>query len=504
MSCKAYKQLLDDFIDGELSETARNDVERHIRECIECRREVEFLQSLSRDVACLPKDIQPDKDLWSGIEAEIITAPRSKSEWCTSGGRDLERKWDRRKTATWGYRIAAAAMFGLLLLAGTYLALRKQTTKDSNPEVTSNAPEKKPSGTTRSQLRRSLDNRPGTTVDNTSGIIESQDVRKFISQPLDLFTRVFVSNYGIYAVRQDYDQSSLAVSGNFILGFDQNGTQEWIPPLPPGSTLVSVYPGDGHRLWAAYEVQEPEFQSVIAELDFGVDSQVRNIWKSYDLHISGFVIGPQGLIYAAGFRNDYSKTVAKLTKGQSITAELLHIIDTRTGEVRDLLPITLRPKFDSQLWVGKTLQQMNNLVDQTVIAVKSNGNFFITTDQTTVVASVRGLIKNEAIEYSSNGTVAKTWDLGKLEPDAYLNKIFVDVDDSILAEIIRYQDTGEADSLNRTMIERYLLRIDPNGRVTSYDPAFYYDEVIQGWIGQTRELITVIDGGRIQQIRLPF
>jgi len=72
MSCKAHKQLLDDFIDGELSETARNYVERHIRECLECRREIKFLWGLSHDVACLLKDIQPDKDLWSGIEAEII------------------------------------------------------------------------------------------------------------------------------------------------------------------------------------------------------------------------------------------------------------------------------------------------------------------------------------------------------------------------------------------------------------------------------------------------
>jgi len=507
MSCKACKQLLEDLIDGELSGAERFKVEQHIRECKECRREVEFLQCLSRDVACLPKGIQPDKDLWPGIEAEIIKAPRSKSEWCVRGRKDLEGKWERNKAAAWGWRIAVAAMLGLLLLAGTYLALRKQAAKDSNPKVTSNAPESEPSGNKKSPLSRSFDNRPDTTVDSRSGIIWSRDVREFTSQPFDLFDKVFVSNYGFYAVNQDRDQISLAVSRNYILRFDQNSTQAWIPPLPPGSTLISVYPGDGNRLWASYEVQEPEFQSVITELDFGVDSQVREIWNSYDLYISRFAIGPQGLIYAAGFQNDYNKAVAELTKGQSITTEFLHIIDTRTGEKQDLFPITLHPEFDSKLWVGQTVREMNNLVSHTVIAVKSNGNFFVTTDRTAVLASVRGLIKNEAVEYSSNGTVARMWDLGRLEPNAYLNKIFVDVDDSILAEIIRHPDTGSADSLNRSMIERYLFRVDPSGRITRFKPVFYSDEVIQGWIGQSRELITTIKGERMQQISihmLPF
>jgi hypothetical protein len=143
---------------------------------------------------------------------------------------------------------------------------------------------------------------------------------------------------------------------------------------------------------------------------------------------------------------------------------------------------------------------MTHLANNTVIAVKSNGNFFITIDQIKVPASVRGLIKNQAVEYCSDGTVAATWDLGSLEPDAYLNKIFVDMDDSILAEIIRFADTGARDSLSEAISERYLLRIDPGGGLTHYDPGLHSNEAILGWIGQTRKLVTAGDTGTRQQV----
>jgi hypothetical protein len=509
-------QLLDDFIDGELPGNKRPNVEQHIRECGGCGREAEFMRCLSRDAASLPKEIQPIKDLWPGIEAEITAVSFSKSGRDASKVKDLERKWKRHKTAALAWRIAAAALLATILLAGTYLILRKYNAENEKQTLISNAPEKKTSGITTSPSSRSVDRGAGAITQDKAGNLARPDIQAFGSHPpsgivtysLDLSARAFVSNYGIFAVRQDRDPVYLAVSRNFILGFDRSGTKEWASPLPPGSTLLSVYPGGGNRLWASYEVEEPEFQVAIAELYFGVDSQIRNIWTSFDLHVSAFVVSPQGLIYAAGFPNDFSKTVAKLKRGQSITAELLHIIDPKTDEERNLFPITLTPKFNSQLWAGQTVLEMTNLANQTVISIKSNGNFFVTIDQTSALASVRGLIKNEAVEYSPDGTIAATWDLGDLEPDAYLNKIFVDIDDSILAEIIRYADTGASDSPNEALIERYLLRIDPSGRVTHCDPGLYSNEAILGWIGQTEELVTVGDTGtRQQQVgirKLPF
>lgn len=511
-------ELLHDFIDGELSEAECCNIGRHIHECSECRGEAESLRRLSRDAASLPKKIQPDKDLWPGIEAAITAAPPSESEWGTSEGENHGYKQNRHKIVVRGWGIAAAVMIGVLLLAGTYLEFRKRTANNSDHESATNVSENITS--VNRQSVSSPGSRPGASVNDYSGAVTSQDAKAFrnlpsssmLTYPLDPGAQLFVSNHGIYAVAHDYridalgqvrDWHSLFINNlNLILSFDRNGTQSWIPPLPPGSYLSSVYPGGGNRLWAAYTSQEPEFQGVIAELDFGMDSEVRNVWKSRDLFIGRFAVGPQGLIYAAGVRSDIGETVGNLTEGQSVSVNLLHIIDPKTGKVQDLFPVTLHPDFDAELWAGTTTYQLAILTSHANIAVKSNGNFFITIDQTPALDSIQDIKKNEAVEYFTDGTAAGRWDLGNLESDTCLNRIFVDIDDSILAEIIRHEDSGDADSPNQTVAERRLFRIDPNGRVSPCNLSLYSNEVILGWMGQTGELVTGAREGKMQQITL--
>lgn len=507
MNCHACKLLLGEYIDGELPESEHQELGRHIRRCNACRQEVEFLERLSRDAAGLQKDIQPGRDLWPAIEAEISAQPREESSQRSNESRNDERKERRRKTAAWWWPIAAAIMIGLLVMAGAYLLSPKQPVTDSKTEGISAAIGKEAPAGAGSTLTRSPGTRRGAAIERATEIVENGLVRDFTSDPLDPFDRVFVSNYGIYVVRQDFDPSSGLVRKSFVLQFDRDGLRPWVPPVPVGSMLLSVYPGEGNRLSISYEIRKPQFHCEIASLDFGIDSQSRSLFKSSGLHVSGFVTGPNGLIYAAGFQNDYRKAVSKLAIGQSVTTEFLHIIDPQTGDMLDLFPVTLYRENDSQAGAGQTLQNMSSFADNSGIAVKSNGNFFVTTDVTSTLPAVRGLIKNEAVEYSPDGVAAKKWDLGILEPDAYLNKIFVDIDDSMLAEIIRYPDLGGTESLDQTLIERYLLRVEPDGRVTSYKPALYPNESIRGWIGKTQELVTVINEAEIKRIsihRIPF
>ncbi len=495
MRCEACKPLLDDFIDGDLPQNLHADVEQHLRECGECGWEAESLQRLSRHAASLPKSIQPGKDLWPEIEAEIRV-----------------KRGDHRKTAVWLWRIAAAAMLGSILLAGSYMVLRKQTGDNSRSAV-SKVFEKGPLDNVEEASTRKVDNTSGAVRNseppgpqNAGQSLSSNSPGASLTYPLDPSTRVFTSNYGIYAVREDRDPKSLAVSRNYILRFDKNGTQSWIPPLPPGSTVRSIYPGRENQFWVCWEVQQPAFQVGIAELEFGVDSQIKNLWKTGELFIAGFAVSPQGWIYASGFRNDLSRSIAKLIKGQSVTTELIHIIDPATGSERHIMPITLRPKFDSQLWAGQTALEMTSLATQTAIAVKSNGNFFVTIDRASALSSVGDLIKNQALEYSPDGSIAQKWELDDNEPNSYLNKIFVDVDDSVVAEIISYPDSRASNSLNEAK-DRYLLRLSLDGRVTRYNPAVYPNEVIYGWMGQKRELVTLLRGSGLQEInihKLPF
>ncbi len=478
-------RLLDDFIDGELPEIEGREVARHIQGCLECDREAESLRTLSHNAASLPRSIQPEKDLWPIIEAEILAASCPKDE----------RKHHRPKAVVWGWRIAAIAVLVSLVLAGTYLVTREKTARYPNQGVSSNAADKQSSGFTQPPLVQSLDNRSGAPDEKKAGITSSTDIPSgdnrqpdgILTYPLDSLTLLSVSNYGIYGIRVNLDPSHEFVS-NYIIRFDQNGTRSWTPPLPGGSLPISIYAGGGNRLWIAYDVNQPQFQTHIDEIDFGAESPARNIWRSGSLYLKQFVIGPQGFIYAAGYTSEFSKAVRKLTKGQSITAELVHIIDPITGEERHLFPTTIRPRFDTQSWASNTLLDANFLSPS--IAVKSNGNFFLSIDRKLASASVQDLIKNEAVEYSPDGTVAKTWKLGTLESNAYLNRIFVDVDDSMLAEILRYSDTARAETT--TILDRYFLKIDLGGRVTRYQPSFPLEEVIQGWVGQTRDLVTLV------------
>lgn len=514
MRCEVCMQLLDDFIDGALGRIRHRKVEQHLRECSACSREAEYLRLLSRSASSLPKDIQPEKNLWPGIKAGIIAEACSRDERDRSGGGELECNRERHKTAAWPWRIPVAAMLALTLMAGTYLGLRRHADDNSKQKAIYTVPDK-PSVVTRSSSSDSPDNRPAVVAGDETPIPAGPDSKVFGNPspsgptiyPLDLSAKAFVSNYGILAVHQDHDAVSNAVSHNLILRFDRDGRQEWIPPLPRGCKLLSVYPGRGDRLWASYEVEEPEFRAAIAELEFGIDSKVKDVWTSGSLHICRFVMSPQGLVYAAGFQNDFNKAVAELKKGQSITARIVYIIDPKTGKEINLFPITLTPPFHSRFWAAQTVQEMTHLANNTVLSVKSNGNFFATIDQTRVPTSVRALIKNQAVEYSSDGSVAATWDLGSLRPDDYLNTIFVDMDDSILAEIIRFAGPGAPVPSGEAVTERYLVRVEPGGRLTHYAPGLYSNEAILGWIGQTRELVTAGDTGTRQQIgirTLPF
>jgi hypothetical protein len=62
---------LDDWADDALEPEARLHVDAHLRSCDGCRMEAESLRRLREQAAALPREIQPARDLWAGIEARI-------------------------------------------------------------------------------------------------------------------------------------------------------------------------------------------------------------------------------------------------------------------------------------------------------------------------------------------------------------------------------------------------------------------------------------------------
>lgn len=104
---KAVQRLLDDYFDEELAVEEARAVEEHLMECSECQIELESLQALRRDASTLPRGIEPARDLWQEISADL----------------DTERLRDR---SIWSlrYPLAAAAMLVALLSSTLTLVIR--------------------------------------------------------------------------------------------------------------------------------------------------------------------------------------------------------------------------------------------------------------------------------------------------------------------------------------------------------------------------------------------
>lgn len=66
----AWTERLSEYVDGELTGTERESLERHLGTCVACRGVVEELRAVRERARALP-DRRPARDLWPGIEAAI-------------------------------------------------------------------------------------------------------------------------------------------------------------------------------------------------------------------------------------------------------------------------------------------------------------------------------------------------------------------------------------------------------------------------------------------------
>lgn len=71
MNCVEIRTRLNDYIDNDLPVPDRREVEQHIEACLSCRKELQGLQVLQSQVASLPREISPERDLWKDIEKRI-------------------------------------------------------------------------------------------------------------------------------------------------------------------------------------------------------------------------------------------------------------------------------------------------------------------------------------------------------------------------------------------------------------------------------------------------
>ena len=70
MTCQDHGHLLSGYVDGELSDDQRQEIETHLQECADCRRQFDELVSIKERLTMIKFKEPPDLELqryWSGV-----------------------------------------------------------------------------------------------------------------------------------------------------------------------------------------------------------------------------------------------------------------------------------------------------------------------------------------------------------------------------------------------------------------------------------------------------
>ena len=114
MKCKQIEKYVPDYFAGELEKDKKVLIEKHLKQCENCRKEVEELRILWDNIGKLP-DVQPDEELRSrfiekvdAIKAYVLV---------NQAGRDIGRKL----LGYWkSYPVLKAAAIVVLFLSGLF------------------------------------------------------------------------------------------------------------------------------------------------------------------------------------------------------------------------------------------------------------------------------------------------------------------------------------------------------------------------------------------------
>jgi len=86
MSCQEIREQLNDYVDGELATDVEHRVEEHLAACAGCREDVRQLRSLLEAAGSLAAEIEPERDLWPGVESRIGKPERAvlRGSWASA------------------------------------------------------------------------------------------------------------------------------------------------------------------------------------------------------------------------------------------------------------------------------------------------------------------------------------------------------------------------------------------------------------------------------------
>ncbi len=107
------KDLLQDYLDGELDESKADELRLHLDECFVCANEFEKLEGLVQGAEALPAEIEPGRDLWAGIAKQLEDGDADHPAESRSSTMIRPRPFWRRPMTL----VAAAAALVLAVLA---------------------------------------------------------------------------------------------------------------------------------------------------------------------------------------------------------------------------------------------------------------------------------------------------------------------------------------------------------------------------------------------------
>ena len=131
----AHEQIIEqlsDYIDDELSSSARAELERHIAGCAECRTILTGLRAVKEHAASLP-NMPPREDLWEGVAARLSTAGTARVTPL--------RARSRRKFAFTMPQLAAAGIALMVLSGGVVWLAERGDSRADFPAVAASSSE---------------------------------------------------------------------------------------------------------------------------------------------------------------------------------------------------------------------------------------------------------------------------------------------------------------------------------------------------------------------------
>jgi hypothetical protein len=107
MKCSDLNEISDAYLDDALPPTERQAVDAHLQTCAVCRTALDGLRVLRGEIARLPRELPPARDLWPGIRAQLDSDCRAAAR---RQAKNHQRHGDKRRPYIWLPLAAALAV----------------------------------------------------------------------------------------------------------------------------------------------------------------------------------------------------------------------------------------------------------------------------------------------------------------------------------------------------------------------------------------------------------